>query len=383
MALADARLDTYYLPARRRAAAEVAESARLFARGLAARFFDEHPLPTLVLDDSRQILYANRSASSLFGLAPELALGRRLGEALGCARCPEAPNGCGTGSFCRYCGAARAIEASASGSSAHEECYVSREASEGGGDSIELLVWTSPLELEGRACTLLTARDISEQKRREVLERVFYHDIANTATGIGVLVELLRAAPDREEARRLELLRAASAQLVEEIDSQRALRAAEEGSLALALDEVDSLEALRGAVGCFEYFLYNREAEARIEPGSERFSLRTDPVLLRRVLANMVKNALEAAERGEAVLLRSERSGGLARFSVSNRAVMAEEVRARVFQRSFSTKGPGRGLGSYGMRLLGERYLGGKVEFSSAEGAGTTFTLSLPLEPGP
>ena len=65
MALADARRETYYLPASRRSEAEVAESARLFARGAAARFFDEHPLPTLVLDDSRQICYANRAAVAL------------------------------------------------------------------------------------------------------------------------------------------------------------------------------------------------------------------------------------------------------------------------------------------------------------------------------
>jgi signal transduction histidine kinase len=44
-----------------------------------------------------------------------------------------------------------------------------------------------------------------------------------------------------------------------------------------------------------------------------------------------------------------------------------------VFQRSFSTKGTGRGLGTYSIKLLTERYLGGRVWFESAEGHGTTF----------
>ena len=58
---------------------------------------------------------------------------------------------------------------------------------------------------------------------------------------------------------------------------------------------------------------------------------------------------------------------------------MPDEVQLQLFQRSFSTKGQtGRGIGTYSMKLLGERYLGGRVEFISRHPEGTTFTLSLP-----
>ena len=54
----------------------------------------------------------------------------------------------------------------------------------------------------------------------------------------------------------------------------------------------------------------------------------------------------------------------------------------RIFQRSVSTKAErGRGLGTYGMKLLGERYLGGEVSFVSTEEAGTTFSVRLPIRP--
>jgi signal transduction histidine kinase len=58
---------------------------------------------------------------------------------------------------------------------------------------------------------------------------------------------------------------------------------------------------------------------------------------------------------------------------------MADRVRAHVFQRSFSTKGTGRGLGTYSIKLLTERYLGGRVWFESAEGQGTTFHVELDI----
>jgi sensor histidine kinase regulating citrate/malate metabolism len=51
-----------------------------------------------------------------------------------------------------------------------------------------------------------------------------------------------------------------------------------------------------------------------------------------------------------------------------------------MFQRSFSTKGSDRGLGTYSMKLLGERYLHGEVEFTTSQEEGTTFRLILPLE---
>ena len=68
-----------------------------------------------------------------------------------------------------------------------------------------------------------------------------------------------------------------------------------------------------------------------------------------------------------------------AEFAVHNPEVMPPEVQLQLFQRSFSTKGePGRGIGTYSIKLLGERYLKGKVAFTSQEPQGTTFTLTLP-----
>jgi sensor histidine kinase regulating citrate/malate metabolism len=58
---------------------------------------------------------------------------------------------------------------------------------------------------------------------------------------------------------------------------------------------------------------------------------------------------------------------------------MPRSVQLQVFNRSFSTKGAGRGLGTYSMKLLTERFLGGRVWFTSTREAGTTFYASYPL----
>ena len=107
-------------------------------------------------------------------------------------------------------------------------------------------------------------------------------------------------------------------------------------------------------------------------------AVRSDPVLLLRILSNMGINALEAAETGATISLSFQLTDGRPRFSVHNPGVIGEAVAAQIFQRSFSTKAKaGRGLGTYAMKILGENVLGGTVAFTSTADAGTEFHIQL------
>jgi sensor histidine kinase regulating citrate/malate metabolism len=50
-----------------------------------------------------------------------------------------------------------------------------------------------------------------------------------------------------------------------------------------------------------------------------------------------------------------------------------------IFKKRFSTKGKGRGLGTYSIKMLTENYLKGKVFFESSPESGTIFSVQLPL----
>ena len=244
-------------------------------------------------------------------------------------------------------------------------------------EAIDLRVTAAALELSGERFTLCTIEDISDRKRLAVLTRLFFHDVLNTASGIQWGMDLLR----RDTARAEDLvpqLAGLSRQLIEEIRAQRDLMVAESGDLTVEpgpVSVVSTLESLSA--------LYAGQslAEGRRIVAKDAWDglILTDGRLLARVLGNAIKNALEATRAGDAVTLGCAEHGDEAVFSVHNPGAISEEVQQQIFQRSFSTKGEaGRGIGTYSMKLLGERYLGGQVGFTSGIAEGTTFRLVLP-----
>jgi sensor histidine kinase regulating citrate/malate metabolism len=116
----------------------------------------------------------------------------------------------------------------------------------------------------------------------------------------------------------------------------------------------------------------------KVDESAVEFSFVSDVTLIRRILGNMVKNALEASPKGDVVTLGVDVRRGQLVFWVHNSAVIPAVYQQRIFQRDFSTKGSGRGLGTYSMKILGN-FLSGDVSFISETNSGTRFFLSLPI----
>ena len=114
----------------------------------------------------------------------------RPGDVLKCVHAWENEAGCGTSEHCMSCGAALAILAGLSGERASRECRATVKQ-QGQFISLDLLFTAKPLTLEGQCFTLVFVTDISHEKRRKFLERIFFHDILNTAGSLRGIVELL------------------------------------------------------------------------------------------------------------------------------------------------------------------------------------------------
>ncbi|MEH0018118.1 MAG: PAS domain-containing sensor histidine kinase [Desulfobacter sp.] len=335
----------------------------------------------LILNIHRQIIYANPTIARLMDISsPERIYGMRPGEALNCIHSKAiSEGGCGTSRHCRYCGAVNAVLDSqdAPGTMKVSEC---RLVTGTRNQSFDFSVRAKTLHLLDRHFTLVIVQDISAEKRRTILERLFFHDILNTAGGLRGIFDLMQQAT-REELDELLTLADGSIQAItKEIHAQRDLLAAEQNRLEPECCRVNTMDILTGISSGYKDHPRTRSGDLRIDPKAVSAELTTDPILLGRIIDNLVKNALEAESEGVAVTMGAAAETGQIEFWVHNPSEMPDKVKFQVFQRSFSTKGEARGLGTYSTRLLGENYLNGKVGFTSDRETGTRFFIRLPVE---
>jgi signal transduction histidine kinase len=283
--------------------------------------------------------------------------------------------GCGTSESCRLCGAVAAILAAQKGCADVRECQIARPD----GEAMDLRVKASPFDCDGRRYTILTLRDIADENRRQVLERTFFHDILNSAGGMKGIADILSEGASMEDLEEFGPLLSSTAELlVHEIQAQRDLLAAEQGRLVIDREPLGSLRVIQDVVGLYRNHPVGEDRAIEIDSGVAEVEFTTSRPLLMRVLGNMLKNALEASQAGDTVRLGCRNGDSGIRFWVWNAGVIPGDVQKQLFKRSFSTKGTGRGVGTYSMMLLGEKYLDGKVGFTSREGEGTTFEIVLP-----
>jgi nitrogen-specific signal transduction histidine kinase len=370
--------------AERTPADAMARAHRLIAATPEARLLDALPTSHLVLDANRQIVFANAACRAEFKLDADAYAGQRLGEALGCIHARDAPGGCGTSDSCRTCQAVRQILSCIEGDAGGRECTLLFQA-EGDVVGMEVDLHAAPFAVGGGRFNLVTLRDISDFKRRRYLERIFLHDLTNSVGGAWKLAELLKPPRDEADAELHAMLVRSLAHIVDEIENQKLIFAAENNDLRPKPCPMSAAQVIADTAKKYRAHLVtgNRRIVVDTDCGEQFFV--SDPVILQRVFGNMIKNALEAVPDGETVTLGCAVNPEAATitFRVHNGGCIPEEMRAEIFKRSFSTKGEDRGLGTFSILLLTHNYLRGRARFESTPERGTTFYVDLPLDGGP
>jgi len=338
------------------------------------------PFMFFILNEHRQVVYSNYALMEHLGYKDmnDMA-GSRAGELFRCIHADEEPGGCGTSESCRYCGAIQAVL-----ESKRKKKLVIREAvltlnQDGKRIGANYEVSSKPFHWKGEDYYIVTLEDHSTTKRKEQLERTFFHDIRNKAATVQGFLNLLMDSSHKNNEQFLELAARGMKELLLEIEYQRVLVQAESGDLRISKIQVSVQDMLNSVSREYHVMAIDRNVEIRTVFDDGDLIIYTDPVLLKRVLANMFKNAVEASSDEERVVISYTADEDTVDLVVQNPAVMPEEIRLQVFNKSFSTKGDGRGIGTYSIKLLSEEYLDGKVSFTSEAPDGTEFRVSLPL----
>jgi PAS domain S-box-containing protein len=141
-----------------------------------------------------------------------------------------------------------------------------------------------------------------------------------------------------------------------------------------------------------------RTIQLSIQPGSGRLSVLADGVQLERIIMNLVVNARDAMPEGGSLIISTGetvidsefirtrgygRHGSYAYITVKDTGTgIDEETQKRIFEPFFTTKGAGKGTG-FGLSIVYDiiKDHNGYIEVTSRPGAGSTFTVYLPLHP--
>jgi PAS domain S-box-containing protein len=106
-----------------------------------------------------------------------------------------------------------------------------------------------------------------------------------------------------------------------------------------------------------------------------------DQSKIERVFLNLIKNAVEAMPEGGMLKIRSQQNGENVEIAFSDTGTgMSRDVMAKIFTPLFTTKAQGMGFGLAICKRIIEAH-GGKISVESAHEKGTTFTVTLPIEP--
>jgi CheY-like chemotaxis protein len=144
----------------------------------------------------------------------------------------------------------------------------------------------------------------------------------------------------------------------------------------IALIERDLSALLNGKQARFETTLQGRP----LTP-SDAFTVHAEELLCYSLLANLLKNAVEAGPKGAATAIDLRREGDRAVAAITNTGAAPPEVRDRFFQKYVTHgKADGAGLGAYSAKLMAEIQGGSLAMAVSDEADTTTLTLTLPAD---
>lgn len=215
---------------------------------------------------------------------------------------------------------------------------------------------------------------------REDIERITHHDLKNPIGAITHTTELLLMDDTCPTAHRerLELLQSAAHQALDLVTRSLTLYKIEQGQFVVQPVEID-LDMLVRTVVAEVAVQFDWKSIAIHVIGPVPQIARGEVALCRSVLANLLKNALEASPEQSTIDIEISRAGGESVVAMTNSGAVPVAIRERFFEK-YATHGKsdGTGLGSYSAKLLTEAQ-GGRIAMICNDAQNTTcLTVYLP-----
>ncbi len=265
-----------------------------------------------------------------------------------------------------------------------------------------LLLELSPAAVQPRAKDAATEGESDDARTRELAadldaatraKRNFLaaisHELRTPLTALAGYGEILGdevlGAMSKPQLDIVEKMRSVTHHLTVMIDELLSYSTLEAGRETVTLADASAGDLLRATSAVVEPLAREKGITFSVSMPGHPPMMRTDPDKVRQILVNLAGNGVKFTDEGS-VELSLESTDGEVRFHVRDTGIgIREEDQARLFQPfgqlddSLTRRHGGTGLGLYLSSRL-STLLGGRIDFESAPGRGSTFTLILPIQ---
>ena len=219
------------------------------------------------------------------------------------------------------------------------------------------------------------------------------HDIRTPMNAIVGFTDIaMKRKPDKEVENCLKKIRQSSEYLMTLINDVLDISRIESGKLEYKPVPVDFRNMTDTVLSIARGYIENRDLNFCVS----REELKTpyvmaDELRIREVLLNIISNAVKFTKDGGTISFAAENAPGnddhhiIIRYRISDTGIgMSEEFQSRIFD-EFSQENDGARTSYKGTGLgmaIAKKYvdlMGGKIEVSSRQGVGSTFTVEIPL----
>jgi PAS domain S-box-containing protein len=330
----------------------------------------------VTIDGNHEVIIFNKAAEKIFGVNREEVLGRDLGLILTAA--------CNQG---HKEAVARYLATRKPKLIGHQSEFRTTRPN---GEVFPLSISFSVSEVSGKLYFTGLIRDLTETKalqdqvtQSERLAAVgqlvaeITHEIKTPLVMIGGFArQLIRSIPDEKSQSKLKVI-AEEVQRLEKLILE--LREVYRPK-SLILEPLNLMQLLEEI-----YFLSKEDCEKgniqiRLMKMKRPVRIEGDPEKLKQVFLNLVRNAIEAMEKGGSLIIKPKVIKDKVEISVEDTGPgISPKDQEKLFTPFYTTKSKGTGLGLCVSRRIIEDHPGSTLRLDSVEGKGTVVKITLPL----
>ncbi|MBF0184942.1 MAG: HAMP domain-containing histidine kinase [Magnetococcales bacterium] len=227
---------------------------------------------------------------------------------------------------------------------------------------------------------------IEAEKLKQDVELITRHDMKSPLNGvIGFADLLLSTTLSAEQEKHVKTIRKSGVTVLHMINLSLGLYRMEQGIYQLDAVEIDLLPIIQSvrndatALIAGNRLILETRIQGKPVVASNSFFIRGEEVLCYSMLANLIKNALEASPEGGVVTIDMEGQEDRGVVRIRNQGAVPKEIRGSFFEKyATSGKSSGTGLGTYSAKLIVET-MGGTIQMNSSDDGWTEVTIVVPI----